>query len=140
MVAALIRKTHDAKEQDKKSVEIWGTGTPRRESVFVDDIADPSMFVAEAYDHCEPINVGIGWDLSIRELVELIREVVGYRGDQSFDLDKPDGVASKLLDSRRLHDRGWKAQTSLRAGLEKTYRWYLQVIRDGKSGDVRALL
>lgn len=130
VIPALIRKFHEAKAEGKSHVVVWGTGKPRREFLYVDDLADALLFLMEHYNSEEIINVGIGKDITIQELAELIREVVGYEGDIVFDLSKPDGVPRKLLDVSRIHALGWQAKTPLREGLEKTYRWYVEHRRE----------
>lgn len=127
VIAALIRKMHEAKEQRLESVGIWGTGTPRREFIFVDDFADACLFLMNRYDQPEHINAGGGKDLSIRELAMHIKEVVGYPGELSFDASKPDGMPIKLLDSSRLLDMGWQPKTDFSAALTITYHWFLKV-------------
>ena len=124
VIPALIRKFHEAKVEGKPHVVVWGTGKPRREFLHVDDLADAALFLMQNYDGEEIINVGVGEDVSIRELAELIRDVVGYEGEIVFDTTKPDGTPRKLLDVSRLHALGWRARISLREGLEQTYAWY----------------
>jgi GDP-L-fucose synthase len=126
VLPALIRKFHEAKIQNTATVTVWGTGTPRREFLHVDDFANAVLFLMENYHSDEIINVGWGEDISIRELVDLIKEVVGYQGQLVFDTSKPDGTLQKLLDLSRLHQLGWHAQISLREGIESTYRWFLE--------------
>jgi GDP-L-fucose synthase len=126
VVAALVRKMHDAKKAGAGSVEIWGTGTPRREFLFGDDLADACILVMLAYEGLKPINIGAGSDLSIRELAELVKEVVGYDGQLRFEASKPDGMPAKLLDLSRLVELGWRPRTSLRSALSATYDWFLQ--------------
>ncbi len=121
---ALMRRMIEAGDAGAPKVEIWGSGTPRRELMFVDDAADAIVFVLERYSAAEPINVGIGVDVSIRELAELIAKVVGYRGELSFDASKPDGAPRRLLDNSRLSALGWRARTPLAEGLDALYRWY----------------
>jgi GDP-L-fucose synthase len=128
VLPALMRRIHEAKIAHSPEVVIWGTGTPRREFLFVDDLADAIIFLMDNYDSGEPINVGVGEDLSIREVAELVAEVVGYEGKLVQDTSKPDGTPRKLLDVTHLNNLGWKAQTSLKEGLEKTYAWYLDNI------------
>lgn len=125
VLPALIRKFHEAKENGAPSVVVWGTGTPRREFLHVDDLADACLFLMNNYDRSDIINIGVGKDLTIRELAELIQDVVGYTGELVFDATKPDGTPRKLLDVSRLTTMGWKARIQLREGLEQTYRWYL---------------
>jgi len=126
VLPALIRKFHDAKSLDQPEVEVWGTGLPRREFLHVDDLADASVYLMNNYDSQEIINVGIGEDVSIKELAEIVREVVGYEGNLKFDLSKPDGTPRKLLDVSRLAQTGWSATISLRQGIESTYQWFVE--------------
>lgn len=125
VLPALLRKLHEAKVAGAPTVTLWGTGTPRREFLHVDDLADACLHLMEHYDGDDIVNVGVGDDLTIRELAELIRDIVGYRGELVLDSTKPDGTPRKLLDVGRIHALGWKATTSLRDGIEQTYRWYL---------------
>jgi len=111
-------------------VTIWGTGSPRREFLYVEDLADAALFVMKHYDQSDIINIGAGKDISIRELAEMIKEIVGFKGDLRFDSSKPDGTPSKLLDVSRLESLGWKSRTSLREGIKKTYRWYVEHLSD----------
>ncbi len=124
VLPALLRKVHEAKVRGEASVAVWGTGTPRREFLHVDDLASACRFLLENYDSPEIVNVGCGEDVSIRELVELIREVVGYHGELAFDPTKPDGTPRKLLDISRLKNLGWAPRIPLRAGIAQTYDWY----------------
>lgn len=127
VIPALIGKLHRAKVESQPVVTIWGTGTPRREFIFADDLADACLFVMREYnDTRTPINLGCGVDLSIRETAEKIREVVGYRGELVFDSTRPDGMPLKSLDSTRLIQLGWRSRTSILAALNKTYDAYLQ--------------
>jgi GDP-L-fucose synthase len=126
VLPALIRKCHEAREAGSPSVEIWGTGTPRREFLHVDDLADAALFLMEHYDSPEIINVGVGEDISIRELAELVGRVVDYRGELAFDTSKPDGTPRKLLDVGRLWSLGWKAKIGLEEGVQGTYEWFLE--------------
>lgn len=137
VVAALIRRMHEAKELGLEFVEIWGTGIPRREFIFADDLADACIFAMCEYDDSKPINLGGGSDLSIRELAELIKEVVGYRGQLRFDRSKPDGMPLKILDSSKLKEMGWRARTPLRSALSTTYDWFLQIEQRKEAIDVR---
>ena len=124
VLPALIRKFHEAKERGLTEVVIWGTGTPRREFLHVDDLAGACVFLMEHYDGSEIVNIGVGEDQTIRELAEMIAEVVGFAGKLSFDTTKPDGTPVKLLDVGRLNRLGWKARIPLRNGLAETYEWY----------------
>ena len=137
VIPALIRKFHRAKVVGSATVEVWGTGRPRREFLHVDDLADASLFVMGLDDaiyagSVQPmlshLNVGVGEDVTIRELAELVRDVVGYGGEIVFDTSKPDGAPRKLLDSSRLTDLGWRPRVGLRDGLRDTYAWYLRHI------------
>lgn len=126
VLPALIRRFHEAKERGEKEVVVWGSGRPRREFLHADDLADACVFLMERYSAEELVNVGVGRDMSIASLAELVREVVGYEGEIRFDSTKPDGTPRKLLDVGRLHSMGWRARIPLREGIEHTYRWYLE--------------
>jgi GDP-L-fucose synthase len=125
VLPALLRRIHEAKSTNADTVTIWGSGMPRREFLFVDDLADAALFLLEHYDSSEPINVGIGADVTIRELAETIAEVVGWQGNFRFDSSKPDGTPRKLLDVSRLTALGWQANISLLNGIKLTYEWFL---------------
>ena len=125
VLPALIRRIHEAKEQGAPEVVIWGSGTPRREFLFVEDLAKATLFLLENYDDSQTINVGLGEDLSIRELAVLVARIVGYSGELLQDLTKPDGTPKKLLDVSRLNALGWHATTGLHEGIRRTYEWYL---------------
>lgn len=124
VLPALIRKFHEAKLQKEQSVVIWGTGTPRREFLHVDDLADACVFLMNHYNDSEIINIGCGQDISIRELAKLIKEVVGFEGELVFDKTKPDGTPRKLLDVSKLKQLGWQPKISLKEGIKQTYEWY----------------
>ena len=126
VMAALISKVHRAKTEQAPSVMFWGTGTPRRELLYVDDLADASVWLMQHYDSPEPINVGLGEDHSIRELIETVCDVLGYTGKLEFEANKPDGVMRKLIDSSRMRALGWRPATSLRAGIAQSYEDYLK--------------
>lgn len=126
VMAALISKVHRAKTEGASSVPLWGTGTPRRELLYVDDLADASVWLMQNYEEPDPINVGYGTDFSIRELIETVCDVLGYTGTLDFDPTKPDGVMRKLLDSSRMQALGWRPQTTLRDGIAKSYADYLK--------------
>ncbi len=132
VLPALIRRIHEAKRDGARSVAIWGTGTPRREFLYVDDLALAVLHLLDVYDQPEPINVGTGQDITIRELAETVAQVVGWDGDLEFDASKPDGTPRKLLDVSRINALGWKARFSLAEGLQLTYRWFLD-----HQGDLR---
>ncbi len=125
VIAALMAKLHRAKVSRSDTVEVWGSGSPRREFVFVDDVADAAIFLMNEFSSPTPINLGNGSDVSIREIAEMIQQVVGYQGPLSFDTSKPDGMPLKMLDSAQLLSMGWRPKHSLRGGLENTYRWFL---------------
>ena len=133
VLPALMRKFHEAKTSGAAEVVVWGTGSPRREFLYVDDLADAALFLMRNYSAGELVNVGCGEDLTILELAQTVAEVVGFQGRLRFDASKPDGTPRKLLDVSRLSALGWKAQVPLRDGLELTYRWYLE-----HQGDLRA--
>ena len=128
VLPALIRKFHDAKTQNKPEVEVWGSGTPRREFLHVDDLADASLYLMNHYDSSEIINVGVGEDITIKELAEMVKEIVGYTGKLTFNTTKPDGTLRKLLDVSRLQQAGWKAKIDLKSGIKTTYEWFLHNI------------
>jgi GDP-L-fucose synthase len=124
VLAALTRRVHEARIRGDPSVEIWGTGTPRREFLHADDAADALVILAQIYSDERPINVGAGQDLTILELTDAIKRVVGYEGATTHDLSKPDGTPAKLLDSSRIRELGWAPRIVLEEGLKETYRWY----------------
>jgi GDP-L-fucose synthase len=121
VLPALIRKFHEAKDAGKSFVEAWGTGLPKREFLFADDLAEACVYLMDNYDEKELVNIGTGEDLSIKELTEMVAEVVGFSGDIKWDADKPDGTPRKLMDVSKLHGRGWRHKTDLGAGLKMTY-------------------
>jgi GDP-L-fucose synthase len=125
VLPALIRKFHEAKLASAPSVVVWGTGTPRREFLHVDDLADACVFLMRNYDGDEIVNIGVGTDVSVGELARIIATVVGFGGDIVFDTTKPDGTPRKLLDVSRLHSLGWRARINLEQGIASTYRSYL---------------
>lgn len=133
VIPALIRKFHEAKTSDSPQVILWGTGSPRREFLYVDDLAEAVVFLMENTDAKDiyeqgisQINIGAGEDIEIKTLAELIKEIVGFQGEIEYDATKPDGTPRKLLDVSRLHRLGWKHTTTLEAGLRKTYEWFLK--------------
>lgn len=125
VLPALIRKFHEAKVNDQPFVEVWGTGSPRREFLHADDLADACFFLMENYNEELFVNIGTGVDETIRELVEQVQNVVGYEGEVRWNTDKPDGTPRKLMDVSRLHALGWKHTTDLKDGLEMTYQDFL---------------
>ena len=124
VLAALLRKAHEAKLRKEQKLIVWGTGKPRREFLHVDDCASACLLLLEKYDSPEIINIGCGEDISIRELAELICDVVGFNGDLAWDTTKPDGTLRKLLDVTKLRDLGWKPAIPLREGIARTYEWF----------------
>jgi GDP-L-fucose synthase len=126
VLPALLRKVHEAKHAKKLDVVIWGTGTPLREFLHVDDMASACLFMMNQKNYNHIVNIGSGQEISIRALAELICDVVGFEGRIVFDTSKPDGTPRKLLDTSRLTDLGWKAQINLKTGLEQTYDWFLK--------------
>lgn len=126
VLAALLRKAHEAKVSGKPDIVVWGTGNPRREFLHSEDLADAAAFLIEHYDSPEIINVGCGRDVSIRELAELVCDVVGFTGTLEFDSTKPDGTPRKLLDVSKLTRLGWQAKIPLREGIESMYEWFLK--------------
>jgi GDP-L-fucose synthase len=128
VLAALVRKAHEAKKNGASELVVWGSGTPRREFLHVDDLASACLFLLEKYDSPEIINVGYGEDLTIRQLAELICEIVGFDGKLGWDKTKPDGTPRKLLDVTKLNKLGWRPTISLRDGIARTYDWFLKNI------------
>jgi GDP-L-fucose synthase len=147
----MIRKFHEAKQKGTRGednaaensslitdhasgsseVELWGTGSPFREFLYVDDLADACVFLMERYDYQqvgELINIGTGKDITIKDLALMIRDIVGFRGEIAWDSTKPDGTPKKLLDISRIRNLGWEPKTSLEAGIRKTYEWYLKAV------------
>jgi len=131
VLPALIRKFHDAKLNNSTEVEVWGTGTPKREFLHVDDMADASVFLMNTYEGFDFINVGVGEDVSIKELAEIVKEVVGFEGQLKFDTTKPDGTPRKLLDITKLEETGWESKVGLIEGVKSTYDWF------NKNKDIR---
>ena len=143
VLPAMMRKFHEAKVAGTREVVIWGTGTPRREFLHVDDLADACVFIMERYEDAQHINVGTGEDVSIRELAETLRDLIYPDADLVFDTTKPDGMPRKLLDVSRLHALGWRHRIELREGVAATYRWFLENVthlreRSGASVGARA--
>jgi GDP-L-fucose synthase len=126
VLAAILRRVHEAKTTGAGKLVLWGSGTPRREFLHVHDLASAIVFLLQKYDSSEIINVGCGQDLTIRELAEMICDVVGFAGEIGWDRTKPDGIPRKLLDVSKLTDLGWCATIPLREGIEQTYSWYLE--------------
>ena len=155
VLPALLRKMHEAKLNNREKVEIWGSGKPRREFLYSEDMADASVFILENYNFsdiyrekesinnsCTPnslqfqeirnshINIGTGQDVSIRELAEIIKEIVGFQGELYFNTSKPDGTLRKVTDVTKLNSLGWRYKTELKDGIQKIYNWYLENIDD----------
>lgn len=126
VLPALIRKFHEAKEHEEPTVTVWGTGEPRREFLHVDDLAEACSYLMNSPSTDEIVNVGVGKDISIKELADLVKEVVGYEGRIVYDTSMPDGTPRKLLDVSRLRRLGWQAKTPLREGIEQTYAWFTE--------------
>jgi len=126
MVAALIRKMHDARVSGADTVTIWGTGTPRREIMFADDMADACIFLMRNYSGEDFVNIGVGDDITITDFARLVADVVGFDGKFVYDTSKPDGTPRKLVDVTRLNALGWKSGISLREGVERTYAWFVE--------------
>ncbi len=125
VVPAMMRKMHEAKIKGEHSVPLWGTGNPLREFLHVDDLADALLFLMEHYSGEEHVNVGVGRDLSIRELAETVADAVGYQGELAFDPSKPDGTPRKLVDTSKINALGWQPRIGLAEGLRETYQWFL---------------
>jgi GDP-L-fucose synthase len=135
LVPMLMRRFHEAREASEPKVEVWGTGSPRRELLHVADLADACLYLMDHYEEAGHINVGTGEDIAIRDLAELLRDIVHPGAELVFDTTKPDGMPRKVLDVSRLHDLGWRHRISLPEGLQETYQWYL----DQDPADVRGL-
>ena len=125
VLPALIRKFHEAKINDDKEVVVWGTGSPKREFCYVDDCADACLFLMDNYSEENIINIGVGVDISIKELALLVKNIVGFKGNIIQDLTQPDGTPRKLVDTNKINVLGWKPQVTLRNGILKTYEAYL---------------
>lgn len=125
LIPSLILKFHEAKASNNPGVVIWGTGKPRREALYVDDLAEACIFLMKEYNSPEIINIGTGKDRTIREIAEIIKKVVGFDGEIRFDITKPDGMSRKLLDVSKINSFGWKAKTDLEEGVKLTYEWFI---------------
>lgn len=125
VLPALIRRFHEAKAENRDAVTVWGTGTPKREFLFSDDLADACLFLMNNYNDSEILNIGTGIEVTIKELAENVKEVTGFKGKIELDASKPDGTSRKLLDSTKLHDLGWRHKISLREGIAKAYEDFL---------------
>jgi len=133
VLPALIRKFHEAKYNNSPNVEIWGTGSPKREFLYSEDLADACVFLMDNYNGNEIINIGVGEDISIMQLAEKIKKIVGYEGEVSFDPSKPDGTPRKLVDVSKINSLGWKANTTLEEGIKKTYHYYIDNIEASRN-------
>jgi GDP-L-fucose synthase len=125
VIPAMLRKMHEARRRGEPEVVLWGTGTPRREFLHVDDLADALLFLMRGYSEESHVNVGVGTDLTIRELAETVQAVVGYEGRLVFDTTRPDGTPRKLVDTQRINGLGWHAMVPLHEGLQDAYRWFV---------------
>ena len=125
VLPALMRRLHEAKLNDTPSVTIWGTGSPLREFLYIDDLADAVCFVARHYSGEGHLNIATGEEISIKDAAHIIRDIVGYRGELAFDTSRPDGMPRKVVDTHRLSEMGWRPITSLRQGLDSMYRWFI---------------
>jgi GDP-L-fucose synthase len=132
VLPALIRRFHEAKVRGEDTVTVWGTGTPRREFLHVDDLADAVLHLLQFYDAEPIVNIGWGRDVTIRELAELVMSAIGYKGHLIFDPTKPDGTPRKLLDVSRLTELGWQAKIPLKIGIERTYEWFKEHSADAR--------
>jgi GDP-L-fucose synthase len=132
VLPALIRRFHEARLRGDETLAIWGTGTPRREFLHVDDLADAVIYLLENYDDEPIVNIGWGEDVTIRELAELVMAESGYRGRLVFDASKPDGTPRKLLDTTRLTGLGWRPKISLEAGIASTYAWFREHLAEAR--------
>jgi len=130
VLPALMRRFHDAKLNGDDQVTVWGTGTPKREFLHVDDLADAVLFLMENYSAEEAVNIGVGEDISIKDMANMVKDVVGYEGELVFDTNKPDGTPRKLLDVSKIHDLGWTARIDFRDGLQGTFQWFLEHQQD----------
>ncbi len=137
VIPALMMKAHAAKISYQKEIVVWGSGTPLREFLYVDDLADACVFGLKTYSDGRPFNIGSGIEVSIAELAKVICDVVGFAGDLRFDPSKPDGTMRKLMDSSRIHNQGWRPSTSLEDGLARSYAWYLEQ-NQGRLGQLSA--
>ena len=128
VIPAMIRKFHTAKVEGANSVTLWGTGSPKREFLYVDDLADACVFLMEHYDEAEHINIGCGEEVSMKQLAEEIASVVGFEGSLNYDTEKPDGAPRRLVDSTRIHELRWRHKVTLREGIERSYRYFIETL------------
>jgi len=132
VLPALMRKIHEAKIAGAEAVLVWGSGKPKREFLHVDDCAEACVFLMESYDDAEIVNIGVGSDITILELVELLQSVVGFQGELDFDASKPDGTPRKLVDVTKINGLGWQAKTDLSDGVTTTYNWFQEALDGGR--------
>lgn len=132
VMPAMIRKFHEAKTQGKETVELWGTGTPLREFLYVDDMADACVFLLENYSGEQHVNIGTGKELTIKELAELVKKTVGYEGDIVWNTEMPDGTPRKLTDVTKLHGLGWRHKVELEEGVAKAYAWFCENVEQAR--------
>jgi len=125
VLPAMLRKFHEAKIANKRQVEIWGTGTPLREFLHVDDMAEACLFLMQHYDDPDIVNIGVGKDITISGLAELVKSIVGFTGEITYDYTKPDGTPRKLVDTSQINKLGWHSKMGLKEGISATYQWYL---------------
>ena len=130
VIPALIRKFHEAKTNNVSTVTIWGSGEVRREFIYVDDVVDAAIFLMHNYDKPEIINLCAGYDLIIKDLAVIIKKIIGYDGEVTYDTSKPDGITRKILDGSKLNAIGWQAKTPLKDGIKKTYEWYKATLKE----------
>lgn len=136
LLAALIRKMHEAKEKNKKEVTCWGTGTPKRDYMFVDDLADACLFLMEKYEGIEPINIGTGKEISVKDMAELVAGIVGFKGKINWDNSKLDGMPRKMLDISKIKNMGWSSTVELKTGIQLTYKDFLDQKKCKKEMDI----
>ena len=132
VMPAMIRKFHDAKQNQVPSVELWGTGTPLREFLYVDDMADACVFLLEHYSGEQHVNIGTGKEVTIKELAEIVKHVVGYTGEIVWNNDMPDGTPRKLTDVTKLHNLGWTHQVELEEGVQLAYDWFKENVQNAR--------
>ena len=128
VVSAFIARMHEAKVKNQKEFIVWGTGAPRREFLYVDDFVDACIFLMNTYSSSEPVNIGFGEDISIKELTTLMKPIIGYGGDIILDISRPDGMPRKLLDSTKIRKMNWVPKISLEKGIKESYKWYKDLI------------
>lgn len=133
VLPSLIRKFHEAKTSEADSVTLWGTGSPKREFLYTQDLADALIFLMQNYDGAQIVNIGAGEDICIKDLAELIKDIVGFKGRIEWDTAKPDGTPRKLLDVSKINDLGWEAEVSLEEGVRETYQWFVKHIEEART-------